>query len=89
MGTWTQHATSFRHLHDRASDLVGSETNLLRVMFPDGPLSKPMIAKVKEELLKGFYPNFCKLYRVALCLPVGIRLPVKDLFQLCEEFAII
>ena len=52
-------------------DLVRSELNLLRAMLPDGPLSTAMKTQIKKELLKGFYPNFCKLYRVALCIPVG------------------
>ena len=45
--------------------------NLLRAMLPDGPLSTAMKTQIKEELLKGLYPNFCKHYRVALCIPVG------------------
>ena len=53
-------------------DLVRAKMNLLLAMLPDGPLSTPMKTQIKEELLKGLYPNFCKLYRVALCLPVGI-----------------
>ena len=52
-------------------DLVRAEMNLLRAMLPDGPLSTAMKTQIKEELLKGLYPNFCKLYRVALCIPVG------------------
>ena len=52
-------------------DLVRAEMNLLRTMLPDGPLSTAMKTQIKEELLKGLYPNFCKLYRVALCIPVG------------------
>jgi len=30
-----------------------------------------MKTKVKEQLQKGLYANFCKLYQVALCIPVG------------------
>ena len=45
--------------------------NLLRAMLPDGPLSTAMKTQTKEELLKGLYPNFCKLYRVGLCISVG------------------
>ena len=45
--------------------------NLLRAMLPDGPLSTAMKTLIKEELLKGLYPDFCKLYRVALCIPIG------------------
>ena len=52
-------------------DLVRAEMNLLRAMLPDGPLSTAMKTQIKEKLLKGLYPNFCKLYRVALCIPVG------------------
>ena len=52
-------------------DLVRTEINLLRAMLPDGPLSTTGKTQIKEELLKGLYPNFCKLYRVALCIPVG------------------
>ena len=52
-------------------DFVRAEMNLLRGMLPDGPLSTAMKTQIKEELLKGLYPNFCKLYRVALCIPVG------------------
>ena len=52
-------------------DLVRAEMNLLRAMLPDGPLSTTMKTEIKEELLKGLYPNFFKLYRVALCIPVG------------------
>ena len=43
--------------------------NLLRAMLPDGSLSTAMKTQIKEELL--LYPNFCKLSRVALCIPVG------------------
>ena len=52
-------------------ELVTAEMNLLWVMVPDGQLSSTMMARVKEQLLKGLYPNFCKLYRLALCMPVG------------------
>ena len=52
-------------------DLVRAEMNLLRAMLPDGPLSTAMKTQIKEELLEGLYPNFCKLYRVALCIPVS------------------
>ena len=52
-------------------DLVRAEMNLLRAMLPDGPLSTAMKTQVEEELLKRLYPNFSKLYRVALCIPVG------------------
>ena len=52
-------------------NLVRAEMNLLRAMLPDGPLCTEMKTKIKEELQKGLYPNFCKLYRVALCIPVG------------------
>ena len=52
-------------------DLVRAEMNLLRAMLPDVPLSTAMKTQIKEELLKGLYPNFYKLYRVALCIPVG------------------
>ena len=45
--------------------------NLLRAMLPDGSLSTAMKTQMKEELLKELYPNFCKLSRVALCIPVG------------------
>ena len=51
-------------------DLVRTEMNLLGAMLPDGPFSWTMKTQIKEELLKGLYPNFCKLYRVALCIPV-------------------
>ena len=52
-------------------DLIRAEMNLLRAMLPDGPLSTAMKTQIKEGLLKGLYPNFCKFYRVALCIPVG------------------
>ena len=52
-------------------DLVRAEMNLLRAMLPDGPLSTAMKTQIKEELLKGSHPNFCKLCRVVLCIPVG------------------
>ena len=52
-------------------DLVRAEMNLLRAMLPDDPLSTTMKTQIKEELLKGLYPNFYKLCRVALCIPVG------------------
>ena len=52
-------------------DLVRAEMNLLRTMLLNGPLSTAMKTQIKEELLKGLYPNFCKLFRVALCIPVG------------------
>ena len=52
-------------------DLVRVEMKLLRAMLPDDPFRTVMKTQIKEELLKGLYPNFCKLYRVALCIPVG------------------
>ena len=52
-------------------DLVRAEMNLLRAMLPHSPLSTGMKTQIKEELLKGLYPNFCKLCRVALCIPVA------------------
>ena len=52
-------------------DLMRAEMNLFHAMFPDGSLSTAMKTQIKKELLKGLYPNFCKLYRVALCIPVG------------------
>ena len=51
-------------------DLVRAEMNLLRAMLPYGPLSTAMKAQIKEELPKGLYPNFCKVYGVALHIPV-------------------
>ena len=45
-------------------DLVRAEMNLLRAMLPDGPLNKAMKTQIQEELLKGLYLNFCKLYRI-------------------------
>ena len=52
-------------------NLVRAEMSLLCALLPDSPLSTAMKTKMKEELLKGLYPNFCKLNRVALCIPVG------------------
>ena len=63
--------TQYFNLLSINPELVTAEMNLLRVMIPDGQLSSTMMARVKEQLLKGLYPNFCKLYRLALCMPVG------------------
>ena len=52
-------------------DLVRAEMNLLRALLPHGSLSTAMKTQIKEELLKGLYPNFHKLYTVALYIPVG------------------
>ena len=61
-------------------ELVRAEVNLLRVMLPDSPLSTAMKTQIMEELLKELYPNFCKLCRVALCIPVGAA-TCKKLFS--------
>ena len=52
-------------------NLVRAEMSLLCALLPDSPLCTAMKTKMKKELLKGLYPNFCKLYRIALCIPVG------------------
>ena len=57
--------------HSLDLDLVRAKMNLLRAMHTDGPLSTAMKTQIKEELLKGLYSNFGKLYRVAFCIPVG------------------
>ena len=65
-------------------DLVRAEKNLLRAMLPDGPLSTAMKTQIKEELLNELYPNFCKLCRVALYIPVGTATCERSFSAICR-----
>ena len=56
--------------------------NLLRAMLPDGPLSTAMKTQIKEELLKGLYPNFIGLLFAYLLA----RQHARDHSLPCAEF---
>ena len=58
--------------------------NLLRAIHPDGPLCTALKTQIKEELPKGLDPNFCKLYRVALCIPVGTATCERSFSAMCR-----
>jgi len=66
------------HVLSFDSDLVRAEMSLLCAVLADGLLSVATKAKVKEQLQKGVYPNFCKLYRIAFCIPVGTTTCVRS-----------